>query len=112
MLRIVDYEPQLFNLADDPDEIDNVAAKRPDIVKQMDAQLREICDYNEVHKRRVAYDKKSFIKWRENIKKTPIPLREYGANKDKATYDEVMANSYMGWTPQHEAKLNRWLKSD
>jgi len=106
------YEPQLFNLADDPEEIDNIAAKRPDIVKQMDAELREICDYNEVHKRRVAYDKRSFIQWRRNVRANGVPLREYGANIDNASYEQVMANSYMGWGPEHEAKLERWLSSD
>jgi len=104
------YEPQLFNLVDDPDEITNLCRAKPNIVIQLDAELRKIVDYEQVHKRCMAYNRKSFLQWRRKVKAHPIPLKEYGANKENATYDEIMANCYMGWTPQHEAKLQRWLR--
>ncbi len=104
------YEPQLFNLANDPDEIHNLALLRPDTAKELDAELRRIVDYPQVHKRCMAYNRKSFLQWRKKVKAHPIALKEYGADKQKATYDEIMANCYMGWTPEHEAKLERWLK--
>ncbi|MHC4623100.1 MAG: sulfatase-like hydrolase/transferase [Planctomycetota bacterium] len=104
------YEPQLFNLADDPDEINNLARLKPEIVRQFDADLRRIIDYEQVHRRCMEYNRKSFLRWREEVKAHPIALNEYGANKEKATYDEIMANCYIGWTPEHEAKLERWLK--
>jgi len=104
------YRPQLFNLADDPDEIRNLARAKPDIVKQLDADLRRIVDYEQVHKRCMAYNKDSFLQWRQQVKAYPIRLKEYGADKEKATYDQVMANCYIGWSPEHEAKLERWLQ--
>jgi arylsulfatase K len=104
------YEPQLFNLVDDPDEINNLARLKPEIVKQLDAELLKIVDYGQVHKRCMAYDRKSFLQWRQEVRAHPIPLKEYGAKKEKANYDEIMANCYIGWSPEHEAKLQRWLK--
>jgi len=78
----------------------------------MDGHLRWVVDYEEVHCRVLAYDRASFRRWREEVKRQPIPLREYGADKEAATYDEVMANCYVGWGPEHERQLNRWLDLD
>jgi arylsulfatase K len=103
------YGPQLFNVRGDPDEVKNLARTRTDVVKRMDVQLMKILDYHEVHRRVIAYDKTSFRAWREGVKQKPIPLREYGAKKDAATYEEVMANCYLGWSDEHERQLERWL---
>lgn len=103
------YGPQLFNVGDDPDEVRNLARTRADVVKRMDAELMKLVDYHEVHRRVIAYDKASFRAWREAVKQKPIPLREYGAKKDAATYEEVMANCYLGWSEEHEHQLERWL---
>ncbi len=103
------YGPQLFNLKTDPEEIDNLAARRPEVVAKMDEELRRQVDYPAVHRRVIDYDKASFRRWRDDVKAHPIPLHEYGANKEAATYDEVMANCYVGWTAEHEKKLEAWL---
>lgn len=104
------YEPQLFNLTDDPDEIYNLAPVEPQVVSQLDAQLHRIVDYKQVHARCIEYDKNSFIKWRRQVKAHPIHLKEYGADIKNATYEQIMANCYIGFTDEHEAKLDKWLK--
>ncbi|NUN97318.1 MAG: hypothetical protein HUU16_14230, partial [Candidatus Omnitrophica bacterium] len=44
LLYNIDAPRQLFNLRDDPDELDNRADKRTDKVAELEAGLRAICD--------------------------------------------------------------------
>ncbi len=103
----VGYEPQLFNLVEDPDEVRNVAGSQPDIVKEMDELLRQIVDYEAVDAKVKAYDKRSFREWR----------REQRAD---GTYKETMAWIYSGfdrtpgdavmpWTEEDERLIEQWL---
>ncbi|MHA1681765.1 MAG: sulfatase family protein [Promethearchaeota archaeon] len=105
------FEPQLFDVEADPWEINNLAAENGDVVKDLDVQLRKIVDYNVVHAEWQSYCKDAFRKWREDVRANPVRLFEYGAAKPRASYDEVMANTYKGWTKEHEAQLERWLES-
>jgi arylsulfatase K len=106
-IAYVGYEPQLFNLRDDPDEIRNLAAAKPDVVKEMDALLRKIVDCEAVDAKVKAYDKRSFRQWREET-------------KAEGTYEKLMAQLFSGWdnvpadqiapwTDKDEALIRRWL---
>eukprot|EP00928_Gymnodinium_smaydae_P058384 TRINITY_DN4158_c0_g2_i1.p1 TRINITY_DN4158_c0_g2~~TRINITY_DN4158_c0_g2_i1.p1 ORF type:complete len:610 (-),score=140.58 TRINITY_DN4158_c0_g2_i1:49-1803(-) len=46
-----DYKPQLFNVAEDPDELQNLADSKPLIVRQLDKKLRTVLDPDEVDKK-------------------------------------------------------------
>jgi arylsulfatase K len=105
----VGYPPQLFNLKEDPDEIKNFASERPDIVAKFDAELRQIVDYENVHKEWLNYCKSSFKAYREKVRANPILLFEYGGAKLRATYEDVMKNTYKGWTEKHAQQLEDWL---
>ena len=54
------YDPQLFNLATDPNELENLAPKHPDHLRRLDAALRDIVDYDAAHARVMAYNKTAF----------------------------------------------------
>jgi arylsulfatase K len=105
------YPPQLFNLKENPTETKNYAAEQPTIVAEMDDALKEIVDYPAVHREWQQYCKESFRAYRTEVQAHPIPLCEYGAIKLRATYDQVMANTYKGWTKAHAAQLEAWLDS-
>ena len=91
------YEPQLFNLRNDPDEMINLAKSRPDKVQKMDGILRRIVDYDAVDKRAKAYDKASFVEWR--------------ARQTLESYKEAMNDLYKGkWTPEIDSMIDKWLK--
>ena len=103
----VGYAPQLFNLRDDPDEIRNLAAARPDVVREMDAKLREIVDYPAVDAKVKEYDRRSFRQWRKE-------------QRAAGTYEQTMARVYSGWdnldpedvspwTDVDEAAIEKWL---
>jgi len=101
---------QLFNLKDDPWEIHNLADERPEIIAGMDALLRSIVDYEEVDARAKAYDKRSFIAWREE-------------QRAAGTYEDQMARIHSGWdalpddevepwTDEDEAQIEAWLRGE
>ena len=106
------YEPQLFDIIADPDEIKNLAKEHPEIVKKLDTQLRKVCDYEKVHQEWQNYCKESFKKWRKDVKENPVRLFEYGAKNPRAFYDDIMSNTYKGWTDEHAKQLEEWLESE
>jgi choline-sulfatase len=93
------YEPQLFNLQDDPEEMNNLAQQRKDLTRDMDAKLRRIVDYPAVDAKVKAYDKASFRKWRAGL--------------DDKAFREAMARVYKlaPWTSEDDNRLAAWLNA-
>ena len=98
-IAYVGYEPQLFNLRDDPDEIRNLAPSQPDKVKRMDSLLRSVVDYEAVDAKGKEYDKRSFREWREE-------------HKAAGTYEDLMAKVYCGWDSLPEEEVQPWAEED
>ena len=101
------YEPQLFSMADDPDEVRNLAGARPEVAADMDGRLREIVDYEAVAAKVAAYSRQSFRRWRDE-------------HRAAGTYEQTMARIYSGWnnvpadellpwTAEDEALIEKWL---
>jgi len=93
------YRPQLFDLAADPDELHDLAAKRPEVVARMDAKLREIVDYEAVDAKVKAYDKRAFRRWRQE-------------QKGLGTYEKNMALVYSGWDEITPEMAQPWTEED
>jgi len=106
-IAYVGYEPQLFNLKDDPDEIRNLAKARPKVVKEMDALLRKIVPYEAVDAKVKAYDRQSFRRWREEMK----ARGEYEKNMAQlfSGWDNLRDDEITPWTEKDEALILRWL---
>ena len=93
------YEPQLFDLGSDPEEIKNLASERPDVVERMDELLLERCEYPAVDRRAKADDRES--------------LRAYRFGADEEEYLELVDESYAeGVTENHVEQVERWLAGD
>ncbi|NXN17883.1 ARSK Arylsulfatase, partial [Indicator maculatus] len=91
--------PQLFDLSEDPDELTNVAAKLPGVVRSLDGMLRSIVNYPKVSSAVQEYNKREFIAWKESL----------GQN-----YSNVIANLrwHRDWLqePQkYESAIDEWL---
>jgi arylsulfatase K len=106
------YSPQLFNLKDDPNEVHDLSDEHPELISELDQKLKNVVDYPAVHKEWQAYCRQSFREYKARVEKHPVPLFEYGGHNPKAYYKDIMANTYKGWTPEHEAQLDRWLNGE
>ncbi len=107
------YPSQLFNQEEDPDEIHDLSAEKPEVARRMDKELREIVDFEECHERCVKYCKESFRRWRKDAKAGKFSDCTYSRrNREPATtYEEIMDNCYTGFSTKHEKKLQTWLDS-
>ncbi len=103
----VGYPPQLFNLDEDPWEVNDLADERPDVVEEMDGILRANFDYEAIDARAKAYDRENFTAWREE-------------RLADGTYREMMTHIYSGfdrqcienlvpWSDEDEAQIEAWL---
>ena len=103
----------MFHLENDPGELYNLAETRGDILQDMDVQLREIVAYEDVHQRVLRYDREAFRQWRREVNSGSVRTEEYGRKGNPmTTYEEIMTNSYIGFGPEHEDKLQHWLSEE
>ncbi len=101
------YEPQLFNLSQDPWEIRNLASLLPDKTAQMDSLLRSIVDYEAVDAKVKAYDKESFREWRRQQKE----LGTYQSNMSRifSGWDNLKEDEIIPWNDEDEKVIEEWL---
>jgi arylsulfatase K len=89
------YDPQLFDLANDPDEIDNLVEKNPELASDMDQALREQIDYEAVDAKVKRYDRESYKSWRAEI--------------GEDAYEEEMSQILPGWSDKERRITEDWL---
>lgn len=104
------YSPLLFDQGEDPWEIDNLADKEIQIVKEMKEILYDNFDPDEIDQRAKNYDKDNFKKWREQELKTGT-YRERMA-EIYSGYERVPIGNIMSWTDQDEQQIKDWLGED
>lgn len=96
------YSPELFNLAEDPGELKNLADSNADMVKQLHAILTSQLDPEEVDKAAKKYDKDSFVTWKNGL-----------GDKYSSTIGSKDIRWYPQWSknPQYYLSLiDNWLK--
>ena len=98
-IRYAGYPPQLFNLEDDPEEIDNLAPSRPDIVQNLNARLESLVDFDAADAQAKANDRQNFQTWRQTLTPTEI--------------QQALTQSHQGiWGPEDDQHLETWLSHD
>ncbi len=106
-IKYIGYDPQLFHLEDDPWEMTDLAAARPEVVEELDAVMTANFDCEEIDAAAKRYDRETFVAWREEQKKL-------------GTYEETMALVYSGfdrmciedivpWSAEDERQIEEWL---
>lgn len=106
-VKFIGYEPQLFDLEEDPWEVNNLAAEKTEVVAELDGVLEANFDCEGIDARAKEYDRRSFREWRE------------GALAD-GTYEQTMSHVYSGfdrqsieellpWREEDEAQIREWL---
>ncbi len=96
-LRYAGFQPQLFDLHADPDELHDLAPARPEIVRRLDARLESLVDVDQADARAKADDRQNFLAWRSSLA--------------PAEYRQAMAAAHQGaWTPRDDARIDAWLE--
>ncbi|MDA0709758.1 MAG: sulfatase-like hydrolase/transferase [bacterium] len=106
-IKHVGYQPELFNLEQDPGEAHDLAQEEPDTVQKLEGILTENFDCEGIDARAKQYDRENFVAYRERA-------------KADGTYADMMARVYSGfdrlsiediarWTDGNEQRIEAWL---
>jgi choline-sulfatase len=101
------YAPQLFDLRHDPAELRNLASARPEIAGDMEAQLRQIVDYDAVDAKVKGYDRRCFRRWRQEQRSAGT--YEASMARIYSGWDDIEADQAKPWTEEDEARIVAWM---
>jgi arylsulfatase K len=90
------YEPQLFNLAEDPDEMVNLAGTEPGKAAEMDRRLRQMVDYEQVDHLVKHEDRQCFRGWKKAV--------------SEEEYRESLAGLWRDFGEEQAARIELWLE--
>ena len=104
------YPPQLFDLANDPGELHDLSEERPDVVSRLDAELREIVDYDQTHRNWIDYCKEEFRQWRRQARRGLYVDSSYSLKeRPSSDYWTIMNNCFTGYDAEDERRVQAWL---
>jgi arylsulfatase K len=90
------YHAQLFNVHEDPEEILDVSAGRPDLVAELDAELRSAFDPEDADRRAIKNDRSMYDRYFGSLSRVELEKRFKG--------------KYFGFNETDWQKLQHWLK--
>ena len=106
------YPPELFDLESDPGELHDLSRERPELVEQLDRELRSMVDYEQTHRDLVAYNKEEFRQWRRQARRGLHVDGSYSLKDSPSTdYWKIMGNAFSGYDEEDEEKVKKWLDS-
>jgi hypothetical protein len=106
----VGYPSQLFDVETDPGELIDLCETYPEVAKRLDAELREILDYEQTHEDWLAYCKSAFRQWRRQAKRGLYVDASYALKGAPSNdYWKIMDNAFTGYDQDDEQKVARWL---
>ena len=107
-----DFESQLFDIENDPQELNDLASAEPDITSRLDKELRDIVDYQQTHQDWLRYCKEAFREWRRQAKRGMFTDCTYGlADNPSNDYWKIMDNAFTGFNEEDDKKLEEWINS-
>eukprot|EP01063_Lacrimia_lanifica_P011126 TRINITY_DN1790_c1_g1_i1.p1 TRINITY_DN1790_c1_g1~~TRINITY_DN1790_c1_g1_i1.p1 ORF type:complete len:577 (+),score=200.35 TRINITY_DN1790_c1_g1_i1:77-1807(+) len=89
------YTPQLFNVEEDPEELRDLAAARPDVAARLDAALRAVVDYEAVDREARANDLHLYKHWLQG--------------KSRKAIQKSFEMTYSGFDAADMAKVDAWV---
>eukprot|EP01084_Bolivina_argentea_P249238 417133_1 len=99
------YKPQLFNVKNDPNELNDISNENQQIVENMTNIINEILhktgggDYNEIDKRCQTESKQNFLRWKQAID---------DAQNDQYLWIEYVNASYTNFDTEDLNRINSW----
>lgn len=105
------FQPQLFDIDNDPEELEDISRQQTDIAKRLEKELRLIVDYQKTHEALIQYNKKAFIEWRRLAKRGVFLDSSYSLRQNPSSdYWKIMNNCFTGYDKRDEEKITEWLK--
>ncbi|MBT3294721.1 MAG: sulfatase-like hydrolase/transferase [Verrucomicrobia bacterium] len=107
------YPTRLFNLAEDPDELNDVAEDQPERVALLEAILNAQVDREETLRVWEAYRRHAFAQFQRQAKRGLYWDSSYSLRGNPSSdYKTLMNNTFTGWDDEDEARVNQWLKGE
>lgn len=106
-LKHIGYAPQLFDLSSDPEEMEDLASHRPDVVTELDGILTNHFDCEAIDARAKRYGKDNFRAWRKE-QKAAGTYRDMMA-RIYSGYDRICIEDIVPWSDEDEAVIAAWL---
>lgn len=104
------YPIRLFNLQDDPDELNDLAEQEADIAADMLAVIDSEVDRKATLKTWEDWRRFSFAQFQRQAKRGLYHDNSYSlAATPSSDYNEIMNNAFTGWSPEDEARVAEWL---
>ncbi len=109
-IAYVNQPCQLFDLVNDPEELHDLSAAKPEVVAELDAELRTIVDYNQTHRDWQDYCKSAFRQWRRQAKRGLYVDDSYSLRDNPGSdYWTMMDNCFTGYDQDDEQRVEQWL---
>jgi len=107
------YPTRLFNLADDPGELNDLAGAEPERVAEMEEFLGTIVDREETLRIWEDYRRHNFAQFQRQAKRGLYWDASYSLRGNPSSdYGELMRNTFTGWDEEDEARVERWLRGE
>ncbi len=107
------YPSRLFNLADDPRELNDLAETEPARVAELEKLLAAQVDRQQTWRLWEEYRRHAFAQFQRQAKRGLYLDNSYALSKNPSSdYHQIMNNAFTGWDAEDEARVNRWLRGD
>jgi len=104
------YPSRLFNLADDPGELNDLVDSEPERVMQMTRLLESVVDREETLRLWEEYRRYTFAQFQRQAKRGLYLDNSYSLrNCPSSDYGEIIGNAFAGWDDEDEERVTRWL---
>lgn len=106
------YPSRLFNLADDPEELNDLADNEPDRVAELESLLNSQVDREATWRIWEDYRRHAFAQFQRQAKRGLYWDSSYSLRGNPSSdYKTLMNNTFTGWDEEDEARVNRWLNN-
>lgn len=105
------YPSRLFNLAEDPGELNDLARTETERVAQMTHVLESVVDRKETLRLWEEYRRNTFAQFRRQAKRGLYLDNSYSLRQcPSSDYREIMNNAFTGWDEDDEERVSNWLQ--
>lgn len=107
------YPSRLFNLRNDPEELNDLIDREPEKAEELLAIVDGVVDRKAAVETWTAYRKHNFAQFRRQAKRGLYYDASYGLTSNPSSdYYEIMNNAFTGWDEEDEARADAWLEGE